>query len=195
VTKASALPFAMLFALSFQAHGASMNKPGVKLNPHPKMRYEITMTVEGAPGGFESVKGRVDYHVSNPDSVPLTPFTGATVEPQEYTPIEFERVDDTTYRAYVYADRFLDEDYFGRGTCHWSLVAVSANLLHGKAKFSPAIVADDVFKQGQNRRWFANQSYRDSPLSGPDIGTEKRSDYKKPDDTFSVTLKATGRRP
>ncbi|WP_089978915.1 hypothetical protein [Luteibacter sp. UNCMF331Sha3.1] len=172
-----------------------MNKPDIKLNPHPKMRYEITMTVEGAPGGFEAVQGRVDYHVSNPDSVPLTPLSGATVEPQEHTSVEFERVNDTTYKAYVYADRYLDEDYFGRGTCHWALVAVSANLIQGRARFSPMIVADDVFRQKESRRWFANQAYRGSPLSGPDIGTGKRSDYKQPDDTFSVTLQSTERTP
>jgi hypothetical protein len=50
------------------------------------MSLQITMTVDGAPNPFEKTEGRVDYHVSNVDSVPLTPFTGATIEPRADAP-------------------------------------------------------------------------------------------------------------
>ena len=35
--------FALSFALSIAACGFSMNKPEIKQNPHPKMRYELTL--------------------------------------------------------------------------------------------------------------------------------------------------------
>ncbi|SEW00535.1 hypothetical protein SAMN04515660_1707 [Luteibacter sp. 329MFSha] len=190
-----ALPFATLFALSLQAHGAPMNKPDIKLNPHPKMRYEITMTVEGAPGPFEKIEGHVDYHVSNPNSVPLTPFSGATVEPQADAPLTFEHVGGNVYKAFFYADRFLDEDYFGQGVCRWSVVGASASLVHGPVRFSPAIMHKDIFERGSVKRWFANGDYRDAKVNRIEIGADTRNAYKKPDETFSITLKATEMSP
>jgi hypothetical protein len=172
-----------------------MNKPDIKLNPHPKMRYEITMTVEGAPGPFEKIEGHVDYHVSNLDSVPLTPFTGATVEPQAAAPLVFKHVSGNVYKAEFFADRFLDEDYFGHGVCRWSLVGVSGNLVHEPIRFSPSIFNNDVFSGTPVTRWFANDSYKDSTLRRIDIGAPSPKEYKKPDDVFSVTLQTAEKTP
>ncbi|WP_090177996.1 hypothetical protein [Luteibacter sp. UNC138MFCol5.1] len=172
-----------------------MNKPDIKLNPHPKMRYEITMTVEGAPGPFEKIEGHVDYHVSNPNSVPLTPFSGATVEPQADAPLTFEHVGGNVYKAFFYADRFLDEDYFGQGVCRWSLVGVTGNLIHEPITFSPSIFKDDVFSGRAVTRWFANDSYEDGSMRRIDIGASSAKEYKKPDDVFSVTLQTVEKVP
>jgi len=190
-----ALPFATLFVLSFQAYGAPMNKPDIKLNPHPKMRYEITMTVEGAPGPFEKIEGHVDYHVSNPNSVPLTLINGATVEPQADAPLTFEHVSGSVYKAYFYADRFLDEDYFGQGVCRWSVVGASANLVHGPVSFSPSIMNKDIFNRRSVRRWFAKGAYSNSHVERIDIGRPSPEAFNEPADTFTVTLESSEAKP
>lgn len=38
--------FAVFLAITTAACSQSMNQPDIKLNPHPKMRYEITLTIE-----------------------------------------------------------------------------------------------------------------------------------------------------
>lgn len=182
---------ALLLLLSTHAYGASMKQPDVKLNPNPRMRYEVTMTIKGAPGAFDRIEGYADYEVANPASVPLTPFSGATVVPQRHEVLEFKRVTDNVYKAEVYADKFLDEDYFGQGVCRWSIIAVSAGLINGPVTFSPSIFHKDIFAGSASTRYFANSSYTDKSMKRIDIGADDPKAYKVPDDTFTVTMEAT----
>lgn len=181
---------ALLFSLTSLAYGATMKKPDIKLNPNPRMRYEITATVTGAPGGFESVGGSVDYKVTNPASVPLTPITGATVEPEKQLPIVFERVADGVYKGVVYIDQIQDEDYFGLGVCHWSIVGASVDFHHDQVNFSPAIYLNDILSGTNFVRYFSMKSYENAGHARTDIGAPAKSAYDEPDRTFTVTLKA-----
>jgi hypothetical protein len=92
-----ALPF------TFSAHGAAMSKPDIKLNPQPRMRYEITIKVANAPGPFDRVEGVVDYRVSNDNCVPLTPANGAAVAPEKRVPVVLTHSGGNVYRAEIYA--------------------------------------------------------------------------------------------
>ncbi|NID06752.1 hypothetical protein HBF26_17810 [Luteibacter jiangsuensis] len=172
-----------------------MKKPDVKLNPNPRMRYEITMRVEGAPGEFDHIDGYADYEVINPASVPLTPFSGATLEPQRHELIEFRRVSDNVYKAEVYLDRFMDEDYFGQGICRWSIVSVGAGLRHGPVTFSPGISKKEILAGSAIKRHFANASYADESMERIDIGVDDPRKYKRPEDTFTVTLESAEKFP
>src|ERR1700749_441278 len=103
---------AALAALSFtdySACGVAMNKPDVKLNPQPRMRYEITIKVDNAPGPFDRVEGVIDYRVSNENCVPLTPVTGATVAPEKRVPIVLPHSGGNIYKGEIYADLLQDE--------------------------------------------------------------------------------------
>ncbi|SFW62844.1 hypothetical protein SAMN02800691_2677 [Luteibacter sp. UNCMF366Tsu5.1] len=186
---------ALLLLLSTHAYGASMKQPDVKLNPNPRMRYEITMTIKGAPGPFDRIEGSIDYKVGNPDSVPLTPFSGATVEPQRHEAVEFKKVSENVYKAEIYADKFLDEDYFGKGVCHWVVEGLSADLIVGSHTLSPAMYRNDIFTGASITKYFANASYTFRDRSSIDIGNSDPKDYKRPDDTFSVTLSSTEKFP
>lgn len=182
---------ALFMLLSTYACDATMKKPDIKLNPNPRMRYEITMTIKGAPGTFDRIEGHADYEVTNPASVPLTPLSGATVVPQRHETIEFKRVTENVYKAEVYADKFLDEDYFGQGICRWSIIAVSAGLISGPVTFSPSIFHKDIFAGSTSTRYFANGSYADKSMKRIDIGVDDPKAYKLPNDTFIVTMEAT----
>jgi hypothetical protein len=182
---------ALFVLLSTYACDATMKKPDIKLNPNPRMRYEITMRIEGAPGKFDRIEGHADYEVINPASVPLTPFSGATLEPQRHESIEFKRVAENVYKAEVYADKFLDEDYFGQGVCRWSIIAVGAELISGPVTFSPSIFHKEIFAGSKSTRYFANGSYTDKSMKRIDIGADDPKAYKLPDDTFIVTMEAT----
>jgi hypothetical protein len=182
-----------LLSLTFSAYGASMKKPDIKLNTHPRMRYEITATVNGAPGPFELSGGSVDYKVVNLATVPMTPITGATVEPQKQLPVVFERVAEGVYRGVVYLDQVQDEDYFGLGVCHWSIVGVSIDLHHDQVNFSPAIYMDDIVRGIDLARYFSFKSYQNSDYKRTDIGAPSKSAFNDPTHTFTITLKAEER--
>lgn len=193
---------AALLSLTFSTYGASMKKPDIKLNPNPRMRYEITATVTGAPGPFETVEGHVDYKVVNKACVPLTPITGATVEPQKALPVVYEKVSDGVYRGVVYVDQIQDEDYFGLGVCHWSIVGVTADFHHGKVNFSPGIDLKDILSGAGVVQYFSFKSYENAQKSYGntsderiDVGDTSKSAYDEPGRTFSVTLKAAEKTP
>ena len=190
--KPSLIIATVLSLLSPHAYGASVTKPDVKLNPDPRMSYEITATVTGAPGTFESVEGSVDYKVTNLASVPVTHGSGATVEPQKRVPVVFKRVAAGVYKGVVHLDQIQDEDYFGLGVCHWSIVGTSVDFHHDQVNFSPAIYLDDILNGTNFVRYFSIKSYENASRDRIDIGAPSKSAYDEPSRTFAITLKASG---
>jgi hypothetical protein len=157
MSKHLTLSLILSLALITSACGSPMKNPDIKQNPHPRMRYEITMTIQGAPGPFDSVDGFVQYKVSNDRCVPLTPISGATLPPEKSVPIEFSHVSDNVYKGTLYADLLQDEDYFGLGVCHWAVVAATASLKVKKADFSPYLFADSILKQSSETLYFSKK--------------------------------------
>jgi hypothetical protein len=184
-TLASILPFTL------SAHGAAMNKPDIKLNPQPRMRYEITVGVDGAPGPFDRVEGVVDYRVSNENCVPLTPVTGATVAPEKRVPIALTHAGDNIYKGEIFVDLLQDEDYYGKGVCHWSVVAASANLFVKQVDFSAPLFRDDLLNGNTVTRYYSNRSYATTQRERVDTGETDRTQYQEEAAaTFSVTVRA-----
>lgn len=189
-TLVSLLPF------TFSAYGAATQNPDIKLNPQPRMRYEITVKVDGAPGPFDRVEGVVDYRVSNETCVPLTPVTGATVAPEKRVPIVLTRAGDNVYKGKVFVDLLQDEDYFGKGVCHWSVVAASANLFVKQVDFSAPLFHDDLLKGNAVTRYYSNRSYATTQMERVDAGEADRAQYQdEANATFSVTVHAEEKHP
>jgi len=189
--------FALCLALTSTACGTSMKNPDIKQNPHPKQRYDITLKIDGAPGPFDAITGSVDYRVSNGRCVPLTPISGATLEPEKNVPLVFTRVSDNVYKGTLYIDLFLDEDYYGLGVCHWDVVAAGIDLTIGKLDFSPSIFLDDIKSGKPVIRYFSRRAYLEyRNTSLVDIGNAHRDDFKEDaPHTFSTTLTAEEQHP
>lgn len=190
-----ALSIATLLA-HLNAYGATMTQPDIKLNPSPRMRYEITVKVDGAPGPFDRIEGVVDYRVANEACVPLTPVTGATVAPEKRVPITLKAAGGNVYKGEMYADLLQDEDYFGKGVCHWSVVAASANLWVKQVDFSAPLFRDDLLKGTPVTRYYSNRSYATTQLDRVDTGEADRAQYQdEAGATFSVTVHAEETHP
>jgi hypothetical protein len=186
----------ILLTLNLPACGQSMKRPDIKLNPHPKMRYEITLTIEDAPGPFDAVEGSAGYEVANGSCVPLTPFSGATLTPEKDVPMALSRVNDKVYKGELYVDLLTDEDYFGLGLCRWSMPFANFSLRIGNLVFGHSIALNDILAHKSATRYFSTLSYREStPLKVGErpwvnSGNAQRSDFKEPKSTFSMTLTA-----
>lgn len=179
-------------ALITSACSSPMNKqPDIKLNPHPKMRYEITVTIEDAPGPFDSVQASAGYDVANDRCVPLTPGSGATITPEKSVPVVLSYTGDNVYKGMVYVDLLQDEDYYGLGVCHWKMTAVDVDLRVTKSVVSTSIFLKDLLSQKSNVRYFSNLNFTDTNLEGVDIGNAHREDFKEDANrTFSVKVTA-----
>ncbi|OWT68947.1 MULTISPECIES: hypothetical protein [unclassified Achromobacter] len=170
---------------------ASNKKPDIKLNSDARMKYEITATVSDPSLAFEPVKGFADYVVDTPNCVPLTRFTGATIAPEYRAPVELTRVGPNTYRGELTFDLLKDEDYYGQGMCHWTLVAVSTDFHRHKTNFSPALFKGDLLATGRMQRYFSRKSYAVDDMERIDTGVPDASNFKNPSqELFTITLQA-----
>lgn len=100
-----------------------------RLHPAPKQAYELVLTVKDAPGPFAVVEGVAQYDVSNYEDcgrVIWSTGTASRITSQE--PVELRRTGENEYRGTFYLDRMQDQDYYDRGTCHWTLTGVGAML-------------------------------------------------------------------
>ena len=189
--------FFILLSFTFSAGAKSMKTPEIKLNAHPKMRYELTLTIEGAPGPFDAVEGFTSYEVANGSCVPLTPFSGATLTPRKNVPIILTRVSDKVYKGELHVDLLVDEDYFGLGLCRWSMSFANFSLDIGNLAFAHSIGLEDILAAKSVTRYFNNLSYASEDAKSqksdhPRVssGLANRSEFKDPTNTFSISLSA-----
>lgn len=135
-------------------------QPNIKLNPHPRHRYEITVTTD-APGPFDKVTGGGAYQVSNVECVPAGPLTGGRDVPNTIRDSELTRVGEKTYRGYFYEDLLQDEDYFGLGVCHWAVTSAGASFeVHGMT-FGAGLVMDKNLEQKSVTEYTPKETYFD----------------------------------
>ncbi|HSX64072.1 MAG TPA: hypothetical protein VLF15_05050, partial [Pseudoxanthomonas sp.] len=124
-----------------------------KQNPNAQQRYDITLTIADAPGSFASMEGSAQYEVVNLECLPPPNSNsgGYTSRKTRHVPFALTPVSETDYTAVVYADQLLDEDYHGRGICHWQLTHVGVKLMatssKGETKFLPSISAVPLFDE------------------------------------------------
>ena len=189
--RATPIWLALLLATSTTALGHSMKQPDIKLNPAPRKRYDVILTIDGAPGPFDTVTAVVDFKITNDRCVPLTPVIGATLAPEKRVPIALTQIGDQVYRGSFYADMLQDEDYYGMGVCHWGVVGASVDLKVKKVDFNPAIFMSEILARKPVTRYFAKRSYLYADIERVDIGNASRADFlQDAHDTFAITLQA-----
>lgn len=185
----------LLFIITLPACQQSINQPDIKLNPQPKMRHEITLTIDGAPGPFDVIEGRVFYKVTDSRCVPIVYENGSFFTLGEQVPFALRRISNSIYKGEVFTDLLVNEDYFGKGKCHWVAGLVGADLKKASVTLNPSINVDptityrDDMDKNPVTRFFPNQFYSADDRTIFD-GYVNRSDI--PDGSkgsFSITLK------
>ena len=191
MTKRLTAVLTLSLALITSACGSSMKNPDIKQNPNPVKRYEVTMTIDGAPGPFDSVDGFMGFDVKNDACVPLTKFSGARLPPEKSVPFVLRQISGNVYRGVIYMDLLQDEDYYGLGVCHWSLTSVGAVLTKAKVGFTLSLSQGDLEAHKPATNYFTIASYNDPKMQGGDTGTV-RTEYvsQHPNEFFSVEIDA-----
>ena len=173
----------------------------IKEVPNPKQAYRIEMRIENAPGPFALVEGAAQYDVQNYEECGEINRVAGTISRITVSPeIIWTPKGDGVYETVVYADRMLDEDYFGRGVCRWAMTEVRASLratgAKGETRFSPSIVAADVFAGKAATSYFAGVRYPkvETYEDFVDFGVADPSRFKSEfqNGVFTVTFIAKG---
>jgi len=191
------LTSALIFSLALisSACGSSMKPSDIKQNPHPKQRYEVTLSIDGAPGSFDAVTGFMQYEVAKNDPcAPKDPISGLHDIPEQHPPITFAKVGEHTYTGTVYTDLMQDDDYYGMGVCHWHMT-FAVSLLKSKnngVSFSPDLSLDEISAQQSKDFYFSKAAYLDTKSpSYPDSGQSLTDTVKKyRSDFFRISISA-----
>lgn len=176
--------------LTLAACGGNMEDPEISLNPIPKMRYEITISVVNPPGPFDEVEGTVGYQVDDRSCVPEAPISGAALFPSKSVSLNLVKVSANEFKGELFVDRLQDADYYGKGICHWRLQSAAVRLKGRPVTFDSSMSADDIFAQTTLARFYPNSEYAEAGPVRIDIGDSQRSAFKDPADTFSIEMKA-----
>lgn len=183
---------------SAEADVANGGRGLAQLNPQPRKAYEVTLTLKDAPGPFAVVEGAAQYDVGNEQEcgriVPATGRAGRITSMEDFA---LRKVSDTEYRGTVYLDLMQDQDYYGRGVCHWAFTGASVMLkatgAQGETRFL-AYLGSDKLRGGQSAtRYYWKEGYPREDISDfPDSGHDDPSQFKPEirDALFSVTLTA-----
>jgi hypothetical protein len=196
-----------VIALTFTLVGcspAAREKRAVhhKQKQSSEQAYRITMRLGNAPGPFNSMVALAQYDVTETECLP-PPHENNGHEwpvPSEDVPIELTRAPDNKYTGVVYIDRMLDEDYYGRGVCHWQLIQARVHLkatgnTRGETLFVPSIPAAKIVGEQEETTFFAKIAYPDMAEADldefVDIGVTDRAGIGaavSDNDLFRVTL-------
>lgn len=166
--------------------------PHVTHNAHPKMRYEITLTIKDAPGLFDSVTGSALYEVTNEKCSPFSKFMGIYRPPSiQDNQLLVTQVSDHEYVVTTYLDLMKDEDYYDLGVCHWAMNQVIFRLKAGGAEFIASILRDEIISQQPTTIYLLKEAYlhRAEHSSGNSMLLNDMV-RQHPDRFFPVTLTA-----
>lgn len=176
------------------------NKPVVdfKQNPNPKQRYDITMTIANAPGQFASVESFMQYDVVNSECLPppdSNPGGYNSPTPTAEPVVTLRKVSDTEYIGTFYTDMMIDEDYYGRGICHWKLIQAGVRLratgADGETTFFSTLHLEDLIYEKPVTTYFWKEGFPRSETDDyPDLGMSDPSKFKPEiqHNLFSVIL-------
>ncbi|RZL45096.1 MAG: hypothetical protein EOP74_02135 [Variovorax sp.] len=186
----------LLSALALPACGQSMKKqPDVHLKPNPKLRYEITLVIDKAPGPFESVLGYASFQTDE-ECTPAAPITAANYgmryPVRHKVPVQLQSTGANTYRGTIFIDWPEDEDYFGLGVCRWRFTTFAVAMQVGEVSFDPVIWAEDVVAQRAITEYFARGHYGDNSIRDFRVGGSRLDQFAPGfrENVFSTTLTA-----
>jgi len=170
-----------------------MKRPEYQQNPNPKERYEITMTIQGAPGPLTDPVGSMQYLVPDDSCVPETggPMNPLRINPKKWIRYPIEKVAENVYRAEVWADGMVDEDYYGLGICKWTLVQTTLSLKGASVRFTPDLTLRELRAQKPKTIYFSKRAYDAHALGDtPYSGNTQRSYFGQEvqDELFTIAL-------
>lgn len=177
-------------------------RPQIRRNPQPTA-YEVTMTIENAPGPFASVKAAMQYEVLNETCLPdLGGMAGTRASLLEWVPVELQKVSGNAYRGVIYDNLLVDEDYFGLGVCRWSLVTtqfkLSAGASEDDARFSHHLFYKQIVEDSPIRAYFWRARYPAGQIANMPVPGEEDLLKFKPevrDELFQLVFEVRKKAP
>ncbi len=185
---------------SSQPEGSeAKRKPLRNLNPSPKDAVHIRIKVSGAPGALPLVDAAAQYDVTNSAECGKLRSSGAFPTISSSEAVELTKVADDEYAGVVYMDRIIDEDYYGRGVCHWEFVEARASFRASEDVKATWFVVDlpaEIIQNKSTKKLFYWTGYYPKAKSDnyaefgdetlENVPADKRSEF------FTIEMSASG---
>jgi hypothetical protein len=181
------------FMASLAACQAEIKSVAPTLKPNPTEMYDMTVTVEGAPGQFIAARGSHRFQVRKLSCLPQTFFTGVpAVAWGMYHEVAYRQTAPNTFVARVTLDKYIPHDDYGLGVCEWAPNVLSAELSNGINEHSISISAprEMTHKRAYRKNLFEYYSEKNKgSINGFDPEYHKDDEFS-PDEFFFITLSA-----
>lgn len=186
---------AALTLLTLTACSRTMDDSDIKQNPHPKQAYDITVDVKDAPGGFDAASGSSVFRIANRDCVPKDPISGVAKLPASFPRTQLQPLSSGRYHATIFLDLLEDDDYFGRGVCHWRFEGFIVSLEANRRSFGSDILTDSIRAQRTETRFVAKKLFDGTGAKDLSVAGVPMSEYVREhaDEFFSITVTAKER--
>ncbi|MBS0343549.1 MAG: hypothetical protein JSS56_23850 [Proteobacteria bacterium] len=156
-------------ALAGCGQGKDYKKVRYEHNPEPKERYEITVTVQGAPGPMNFVEAGAWYDIANRTCLPQKDsYTGADVVADSAgIEMKLQPQGEVTWTGTVYADGMREAPYFGAEVCTWAFGGVGTQIkatgAQEETRFKPSMDAEQIRREETVVTYFNKRNYPRAP--------------------------------
>jgi hypothetical protein len=145
------------------------------------------------------VKGYLGYEVVNKECTPEDKFLGVhELLPAVTLNFEMTKVDEKTWKGYIYSDLIQDEDYYGLGVCHWKVTGVGPEFaVHGET-FTSSDTLDVYLHKSPQTEYFKKSEFLNRSLSGDGALVSSADNPKvlqRPGDFFPITVTVKEAKP
>lgn len=127
-----------------------------RANPSPVHGFDVVFEAHGAPGPFASFMANAHYQSFNCNFV-TSEWAGTRSQPTKTLPLVVSRLDPNRYQVSFYRDGMMDEDYYGKGVCKWTLTGVTLGLKATGSKDETSYafdLAEDTWRDGGHEKLY-----------------------------------------
>ena len=134
-----------------------------KLNPEPKQAYRVRIKINDAPGPMKLVSDLNIGYIAPNCSYVISRLAGARANPEKKVSSKIDQIGQDEYESIFYLDAVLDEDYFGKGVCHWQTdgfgFAFKASGKLEETRFSFGDFVEDLLKKKTMTKYYWKGAY------------------------------------
>ncbi|MGS5089895.1 hypothetical protein ACVC7V_25715 [Hydrogenophaga sp. A37] len=171
-----------------------------RVNPAPKEGFEVEFEIHDAPGPFAEFKGDLAYQSFNCNYV-TSEWAGARASPSKAMPVKVSPAGKNRFVVTAYRDGMLDEDYYGKGVCHWDLTSIRVGISATGAKEDTVYVVHLVSKDINTGSVIKQHYWKGDYPRLPGAGDTSNSGRRDPSEfgpthranLFSITASVRGK--
>lgn len=142
------------------------------LNPQPKLAYRLMIKINDAPGPLQLMgKMGIGYKAEDCTYI-INKFEGAPAHPEKNAQSDIRQISEFEYESVIYVDAVLNEDYFGKGVCHWKPegfgFSLSATGKPEETRFNFSDILENLLNKKTMTQYYWKWTY---PFSKKEDGT------------------------